>query len=110
MIEHDPELMPALLALVEPDERGDPESPLRWTAKSLRHLADELTSQGHTVSAPTVGALLRHNGFSLQGTRKTLEGTQHPDRDAQFRYINEQVKHHQAAGEPVILASSRPVP
>ncbi|MDP4510552.1 ISAzo13 family transposase [Nonomuraea turcica] len=105
--EHDPGLVPALLALVEPDERGDPESPLRWTTKSLRHLADELTRQGHTVSAPTVGALLRRNGFSLQGTRKTLEGTQHPDRDAQFRYINEQVKHHQTVGEPVISVDTK---
>lgn len=86
MTEHDPGLMPALMALVEPDERGDPESPLRWTTKSPRHLADELTRQGHMVSAPTVGELLRRNGFSMQGTRKTLEGTQHPDRDAQFRF------------------------
>src|SRR5436309_8654588 len=88
----DPELVPALLALVEPDERGDPESPLRWTTKSLRHLAAELTRQGHRVSAPTVGRLLKENGFSLQGTAKVLEGDQHPDRDAQFRYINAQVK------------------
>ncbi|GLW13204.1 hypothetical protein Misp01_83320 [Microtetraspora sp. NBRC 13810] len=107
MAEHDPGLVPALLALVEPDERGDPDSPLRWTTKSLRHLADELTRQGYTISAPTVGALLRRNGFSLQGTRKTLEGTQHPDRDAQFRYINKQVKQHQAAGEPVISVDTK---
>jgi Rhodopirellula transposase DDE domain len=64
----DPELLAGLLRLVEPDERGDPMSPLRWTTKSLRHLADELTRQGHPVSAPTVGRLLRENGFSLQGT------------------------------------------
>ena len=83
----DPLLVSALLALVEPDERGDPMSPLRWTTKSLRHLAEELTRQGHRVSAPTVGRLLRQNGFSLQGTVKTLEGAQHPDRDAQFRYL-----------------------
>jgi Rhodopirellula transposase DDE domain len=100
-------LVPALLALVEPDERGDPESPLRWTTKSLRHLAGELTRQGHAVSAPTVGSLLRENGFSLQGNAKTLEGEQHPDRDAQFRYINEQVKDHQAAGEPVISVDTK---
>jgi hypothetical protein len=99
--------VPALLALVEPDERGDPESPLRWTTKSLRHLAGELTRQGHAVSAPTVGSLLRENGFSLQGNAKTLEGEQHPDRDAQFRYINEQVKDHQAAGEPVISVDTK---
>jgi hypothetical protein len=100
-------LVPALLALVEPDERGDPESPLRWTTKSLRHLAGELTRQGHAVSAPTVGSLLRENGFSLQGNAKTLEGEQHPDRDAQFRYINEQARDHQAAGEPVISVDTK---
>jgi transposase len=90
----DPDLLPALLALVEPDERGDPMSPLRWTTKSLRHLADQLSRQGHPVSAPTVGKLLRDNGFSLQATAKTLQGAQHPDRDAQFRDLNEQVKEH----------------
>jgi hypothetical protein len=100
-------LVPALMALVEPDERGDPESPLRWTTKSLRHLADELTRQGHPVSAPTVGRLLRHAGFSLQANAKTLEGAQHPDRDAQFRYINEQAKRHQAEGEPVISVDTK---
>src|SRR5688572_27411968 len=90
--EHDPELTRALLGLVEPDERGDPMSPLRWTTKSLRHLAEQLARQGHPVSAPTVGRLLRENGFSLQGTAKTLEGAQHPDRDAQFTYINEHTR------------------
>ncbi len=104
---HDRDLVAALLALVEPDERGDPMSPLRWTTKSLRHLAEELTRQGHPVSAPTVGRLLRENGFSLQGTAKTLEGEQHPDRDAQFAYINEQVKSYQAAGEPVISVDAK---
>ena len=82
-------------------------SPLRWTTKSLRHLADELTRQGHPVSAPTVGRLLQADGFSLQANAKTLEGDQHPDRDAQFRYINEQVKDHQAAGEPVISVDAK---
>jgi transposase len=72
--ELDSGLVPALLALVEPDERGEPESPLRWTTKSLRHLAAELTRQGHPVSAPTVGRLLRAAGFSLQANAKTLEG------------------------------------
>jgi hypothetical protein len=95
------------MALVEPDERGDPMSPLRWTTKSLRHLAAELSRQGHRITAPTVGRLLKEHGFSLQGTAKTLEGDQHPDRDAQFRYINEQVKEHQAAGEPVISADAK---
>jgi hypothetical protein len=95
------------MRLVEPDERGDPMSPLRWTTKSLRHLAGELTRQGHRISAPTVGDLLRKSGFSLQATAKTLEGDQHPDRDAQFRYINAQVKEHQAAGEPVISVDAK---
>jgi hypothetical protein len=103
----DPAMLTALLAMVEPDERGDPESPLRWTTKSLRHLADELTRQGYSVSAPTVGRLLKSAGFSLQGNVKTLEGAQHPDRDAQFRYINEQVKDHQADGEPVVSVDTK---
>jgi Rhodopirellula transposase DDE domain len=103
----DPGLVPALLALVEPDERGDPESPLRWTTRSLRHLAGELARQGHPVPAPAVGNLLRGNGFSLQGNAKTLEGERHPDRDAQFRYINEQVRGHQAAGEPVVSVDTK---
>ena len=91
-------LRPALLALVEPDMRGDPMSPLRWTTKSTRKLAEELTRQGHRISADTVGDLLREEGFSLQGNAKTLEGKQHPDRDAQFRHINEQVREYQATG------------
>ena len=103
----DPGLVPALLALVEPDVRGDPCSPLRWTTKSLRVLASELTAQGHKVSADTVADLLRAEGFSLQGNAKTLEGSQHPDRDAQFRYLNEQVKAHQEAGEPVVSVDSK---
>ena len=103
----DPGLVPALLGLVEPDERGDPMSPLRWTTKSLRHLAEHLAQQGHVVSAATVGRLLRQHGFSLQATAKTLEGAQHPDRDAQFRYINEQAKQHQADGEPVISVDAK---
>ena len=97
----DPGLRPALLALVEPDMRGDPMSPLRWTARSLRVLAAELGRQGHQVSADTVADLLHEEGFSLQGNAKALEGSQHPDRDGQFRYINEQVKDHLRAGDPV---------
>lgn len=107
LTERDPRLLSALMALVEPDERGDPMSPLRWTTKSLRKLAAELTRQGHPISPGSVGKLLRVSGFSLQGTAKTLEGKQHPDRDAQFRYINEQVKQFQVAGEPVISVDSK---
>ncbi len=105
--EADPGLRPALLALVEPDMRGDPVSPLRWTAKSTRTLAAELARQGHRVSADTVGDLLREEGFSLQGNAKTIEGRQHPDRDAQFRYINEQARAHQAAGQPVVSVDTK---
>jgi DDE family transposase len=103
----DPGLRPALLALVEPQERGDPMSPLRWTTKSTRNLAAELTRQGHGVGADTVGDLLREEGFSLQGNAKTVEGRRHPDRDAQFRYINEQVKAHQGAGDPVVSVDTK---
>ncbi len=105
--EVDPELVPALLALVGPQERGDPMSPLRWTVKSTRTLAAELTRQGHQVSADTVRDLLHEQGFSLQGNAKTIEGRQHPDRDAQFRYINEQATAHQGAGDPVISVDTK---
>ena len=100
-------LRPALLALVEPEERGDPMSPLRWTTKSTRNLAAELTRQGHKVGADTVGDLLREEGFSLQGNAKTIEGQRHPDRDAQFRYINEQARAHQGTGDPVISVDTK---
>jgi hypothetical protein len=103
----DPGMRPALLALVEPEERGDPMSPLRWTTKSTRTLAGELTRQGHRVGADTVGDLLRAEGFSLQGNAKTIEGQRHPDRDAQFRYINEQVKAHQDTADPVISVDTK---
>ena len=103
----DPGLCPALLALVEPQERGDPMSPLRWTTKSTRKLAAELTAQGHEVSADTVGDLLRAEGFSLQGSAKAVEGKQHPDRDAQFRYINGQVREYQAARDPVVSVDAK---
>src|SRR6516225_4958824 len=83
VVDLNPAVRDALLALVEPDERGDPMSPLRWTTKSTRTLAAELTRQGHPISADTVGDLLREEGFSLQGNAKTIEGRQHPDRDAQ---------------------------
>jgi Rhodopirellula transposase DDE domain len=94
-------------ALVEPDTRGDPMSPLRWTAKSTRTLADALTTQGHRVSASTVAGLLAGLGYSLQATSKQVEGAQHPDRDAQFRYLNEQARTHLAAGQPVISVDTK---
>lgn len=103
----DPELVPALLALVEPDQRGDPESPLRWTVKSTRVLAAELSRRGHRVGHDTVAALLKAEGFSLQGTSRTTEGARHPDRDAQFHYINDQVKAYLADGQPVISVDTK---
>jgi hypothetical protein len=103
----DPGLKDSLDKLIEPDTRGDPESPLRWTTKSTRKLADELTRAGHGVSHSVVALVLKSMGYSLQGTRKSLEGNQHPDRDAQFRYINERVKRALAAGEPVISVDTK---
>ena len=103
----DPRLKAALLALVDPESRGDPESPLRWTTKSTRHLAAALTAAGHPVSAPTVAALLKEESFSLQGNVKTLEGARHADRDAQFRYINAQARDHMDAGDPVISVDAK---
>jgi Rhodopirellula transposase DDE domain len=103
----DPGVRAALLALVEPESRGDPQSPLRWTTKSLRHLADELAGQGHQVSAPTVAGLLREENFSLQGNAKTIEGGRHPDRDAQFAHINAAAEEHIAAGQPVISVDGK---
>ena len=97
----------ALLALVEPESRGDPESPLRWTTKSLSHLADELAEQGHRVSAPTVAGLLREENFSLHGNAKTIEGGHHPDLDALFAHINAAAEEHLAAGQPVISVDGK---
>jgi len=97
-----PGLVPALKALVERETRGDPESALVWTTKSTRNLAKELSAQGYPVSHETVSHLLRGQGFSLQANAKTREGSTHADRDAQFRYINEQVAEHQASENPVI--------
>jgi hypothetical protein len=100
--EHNPDLSAALDKLVEPESRGDPMTPLRWTAKSLRSLAGQLRAQGHQVSATLVGRLLREAGYSLQANTKTLEGAQHPDRDAQFRHIHDTVAASMAAGTPVV--------
>ncbi len=105
--ETDPGVVSALLALVEPDQRGDPTSPLRWTIKSTRMLADELRRQGHAIGPDTVARLLRCEGFSLQGNAKVLEGGQHPDRDAQFRYINTQAEEHRSAGQPVVSIDAK---
>jgi len=100
--ERDPGLPAALDKLVDPDSRGDPMTPLRWTSKSLRGLAEQLRSQGHQVSATLVGRLLHEAGYSLQANSKTLEGAQHPDRDAQFRHIHDTVAAALAAGMPVL--------
>ena len=100
--EHDPDLPAALDKLVDPDSRGDPMTPLRWTSKSLRGLSEQLRSQGHQVSATLVGRLLHEAGYSLQANSKTLEGAQHPDRDAQFRHIHDTVAAALAAGLPVL--------
>jgi hypothetical protein len=80
-------MLTALLALIEPTMRGEPESPLRWTCKSTAQLADELTGQRHPVSPRTVATLLKDAGYGLQANQKTREGASHPDRDAQFRYL-----------------------
>ena len=103
----DEQLLQALDALVEPTTRGDPMSPLRWTCKSTRRLAKELGRQGHHVSHSTVGQLLKALNYSLQGTRKTREGTAHPDRNAQFEYIHAQVKDFQHRGQPVISVDTK---
>jgi transposase len=102
-----PELVDALNSLIEPGTRGDPESPLRWTTKSTRKLSAELTGMGHAISHPVVAKILHSIGFSLQGTRKTLEGAQHPDRDAQFRYINSLAEDFLAVGDPVISVDTK---
>ena len=98
----DPTLGGDLERLVEPVTRGDPESPLRWTCKSVRKLAGELRRIGHQVSHQLVPELLHDLGYSLQANRKTLEGASHPDRDAQFEHLNRQVEEHLARGEPAI--------
>jgi len=103
----DPTLMPDLEALVEPTTRGDPQSPLRWTCKSVRRLAQALQAQGHRVSRTLVGELLNAAGYSLQANRKTKEGDSHPDRDAQFAHINTQVAAALAEKQPVISVDTK---
>lgn len=103
----DPGLIPALRALVEPDTRGDPESPLLWTSKSSSTLAQELTAAGHPISPATTLRELKAQGFTMQGTRKTLEGTGHVDRDAQFQYIHAEVLSFMEGGQPVISVDTK---
>ncbi|MFE4960776.1 ISAzo13 family transposase [Streptomyces sp. NPDC056653] len=105
--QRDPGLRPALEALIEPREVGDPVSPLRWTTASLRDLSRELSDAGHPVSAPVVGGLLREMGFSLQGMAKTRAGSQSPDRDAQFRHINAAAELFLARGLPVVSVDAK---
>jgi transposase len=104
---HDEELLQEIELMVEPTTRGDPMSPLRWTCKSTRKLAKELKVRGHEVSHSTVAQLLKDLGYSLQGTCKTKEGNSHPDRNAQFEYINQQVKDFQQFEQPVISVDTK---
>ncbi|CAN5748412.1 ISAzo13 family transposase [soil metagenome] len=107
LVDTDPELLAHLDGLVEPEARGDPMCPLRWTSKSTGHLAGALVAMGHQVSADTVGRELAAMGYSLQATAKQLEGSTHPDRDAQFVYLSEQVGDHLRAGDPVISVDTK---
>ena len=107
LVSQAPGLLSDLLELVEPSARGDPMSPLRWTCKSLRRLASELTALGHQISHTVVGELLKQQKFSLQGNRKTKEGDSHPDRDAQFTHINRSVTEALAAKPPVISVDTK---
>lgn len=105
--ENDRTLLKDLQALLESSTRGDPQSPLLWTSKSTRHLADALVQQGHHVSHDTVARLLDNLNYSLQANRKTKEGSAHPDRDAQFEHINTQVRAFQKRGQPVVSVDTK---
>jgi hypothetical protein len=107
LTEHAPTWLADLEALVEPTSRGDPESPLRWTCKSVRQLAVELQRQGHNVGRQKVAELLAALAYSLQGNRKTKEGSAHPERNAQFAYINTQVAAFQKRGQPVVSVDTK---
>ena len=107
LVESDPGLLKALERLIEPTTRGDPESPLRWTCKSTRRLADELTHRRHSIGPRTVALLLHQAGYSLQANRKTREGAAHPDRNAQFEYINALVKRFLDRGQPAISVDTK---
>jgi len=106
-VQTDRTLQDDLERLIDPVTGGDPESPLRWTGKSVRKLAEELRHLGHAISHRLVATLLHDLGYSLQANRKTLEGTSHPDRDAQFAYINAKVQAALQAGEPVISVDAK---
>jgi hypothetical protein len=105
--DHDPDLLRELEALVDPVTRGDPMSPLRWTCKSAARLAEGLQGRGHVVSERTVNRLLHDLGYSLQSNRKTIEGKGHPDRDAQFQYINRRARAFQRQGQPVVSVDTK---
>jgi hypothetical protein len=107
LVDKDPNLLLELDDLVSPEARGDPMSPLRWTAKSTYRLADALAAKGFEISARTVGDLLTEMGYSLQGTSKQKEGAQHVDRDAQFRYINDTAGRFLSEGQPVISVDTK---
>jgi transposase len=107
LTQRDPELLRVLESLVDPTTLGEPESPLRWTCKSTRNLAEELQCQGHEIKERTVAHLLRQLGYSLQGNRKTKEGSSHPDRDSQFEFINTQVQAFQKRSQPVISVDTK---
>jgi transposase len=106
-VSKDASLSEDLERLVEPVTRGDPESPLRWTCKSVRKLAAELLRQGHQVSHQLVSELLHELGYSLQANRKTREGGEHPDRNGQFEHLNAQAEAYLAAGEPVVSVDAK---
>ena len=106
-VDKDATLVHDLEQLVEPNSRGDPESPLRWTCKSVHQLAEQLNRQGHQVSHRLVAELLQDLGYSLQANRKTREGAAHPDRNAQFEQINDEVRAYQSAGQPVISVDTK---
>jgi hypothetical protein len=107
LTQSDPGLLEALERLIDPATRGDPMSPLRWTCKSTAKLAEELTRQNHPVTDRTVAMLLKQNGYSLQANRKSREGSSHPDRNAQFEYINRQVRAFQKRQQPVVSVDTK---
>jgi len=107
LTEQEPTMLSALEALVEPTTRGDPENPLRWTCLSTRQLSAALQKQGYRIGRQTVATLLEELGYSLQGNQKTKEGSSHPDRDAQFRYIHDRVEEFQSRGQPVVSVDTK---